>query len=161
MQMQFKPIGIIQSPFQETKGTPIQPTAARDVAGSIEIYPEYAAGLKDLEGFSHLILIYHLHLAKDAELVVKPFLGNELHGIFATRSPARPNAIGLSVVRLTKVESRTVYIQDVDIVAGTPLLDIKPYVAEFDVRSDVRSGWFEQNLYKLSATRDDGRFSKS
>lgn len=161
MEMQFKPIGIIQSPFKETKGTPIQPTAARDVAGSIEIYPEYAAGLKDLEGFSHLILLYHLHLAKDAELLVKPFLGNELHGIFATRSPARPNAIGLSVVRLTKVEGRTLHIQDVDIVTGTPLLDIKPYVAEFDARSEVRSGWFEQNLHKLAITKDDGRFSKN
>lgn len=159
--MQFKPIGVIQSPFQEPRGTPIQPTAASEVAGTIEIYPEYAAGLKDLEGFSHLILLYHLHLAKNAELLVKPFLGNELHGIFATRSPARPNAIGLSVVRLAKVEGRRLHIQDVDIVSGTPLLDIKPYVAEFDARSEVRSGWFEQNLHKLSTTKDDGRFSKT
>lgn len=158
--MQFKPIGVIQSPFQEPRGTPIQPTAASEVAGTIEIYPDYAAGLKDLEGFSHLILLYHLHLAKNAELLVKPFLGNELHGIFATRSPARPNAIGLSVVRLVKVEGRRLHIQDVDIVSGTPLLDIKPYVAEFDARTEVRSGWFEQNLHKLSTTRDDGRFSK-
>lgn len=158
--MQFKPIGVIQSPFQEPRGTPIQPTAASEVAGTIEIYPDYAAGLKDLEGFSHLILLYHLHLAKNAELLVKPFLGNEPHGIFATRSPARPNAIGLSVVRLVKVEGRRLHIQDVDIVSGTPLLDIKPYVAEFDARTEVRSGWFEQNLHKLSTTRDDGRFSK-
>ncbi len=158
--MQFKPIGVIQSPFQEPRGTPIQPTAASEVAGTIEIYPDYAAGLKDLEGFSHLILLYHLYLAKNAELLVKPFLGNELHGIFATRSPARPNAIGLSVVRLVKVEGRRLHIQDVDIVSGTPLLDIKPYVAEFDARTEVRSGWFEQNLHKLSTTRDDGRFSK-
>lgn len=156
----YKPIGVIQSPFKEPKGTPIQPTAARDVEGSIEVYPDYREGLKDIEGFSHLILIYHLHLVKESALLVKPFLGDELHGVFATRSPGRPNSIGFSVVRLTKVEGNKLCIRDVDIVDGTPLLDIKPYVAEFDARQEVKAGWFEQNMHKLATTRDDGRFAK-
>lgn len=156
----YKPIGVIQSPFKEPKGTPVQPTAAQDVEGIIEIYPEYGEGLKDIEGFSHLILLYHLHLVRESGLVVKPFLGDELHGIFATRSPGRPNSIGFSVVRLIKVEGNKLYIRDVDIIDRTPLLDIKPYVAKFDARQDVKVGWFEQNMHKLFTTRDDGRFAK-
>ncbi|MDF9407678.1 MAG: putative tRNA (adenine(37)-N6)-methyltransferase [Pelotomaculum sp. PtaB.Bin013] len=156
----FKPIGVIQSPFKKPKGTPIQTTAARDTAGVIEVYPEYIEGLKDIEGFSHLILIYHFHLAKESTLLVKPFLDNELHGVFATRAPSRPNAIGFSVVRLAKVEGNILHILDVDIVNGTPLLDIKPYVAEFDVREAVKIGWFKNSVQKLSSTRDDGRFAK-
>ena len=159
--IEFQPIGVIRSPFFEPKGTPIQPTAAQDVNGVVEVYPEYAEGLKDIEGFSHLILLYHLHLAQPAGLLVKPFLGNELHGIFSTRSPGRPNAIGLSIVRLTGREGNLLHIRDVDIVAGTPLLDIKPYVAEFDARQSVKSGWFEDNIHKLANTRDDGRFTMS
>lgn len=156
--IQFNSIGIIHSPFKEPTGTPIQPTAAQAAEGIIEVYPEYAAGLKDIEGFSHLILLYHLHLVKKSDLLVKPFLGNELHGVFATRSPGRPNAIGFSVVRLSKVEGNTLYIKDVDIVSGTPLIDIKPYVAKFDAREGVKSGWFEENIHKLATTKDDGRF---
>ncbi|HEY3425759.1 MAG TPA: tRNA (N6-threonylcarbamoyladenosine(37)-N6)-methyltransferase TrmO [Negativicutes bacterium] len=156
----YKPIGIIQSPFKEPKGTPIQPTAAQDIDGVIEIYPEYAEGLKDVEGFSHLILLYHFHLVKDSSLLVKPFLDNEPHGIFATRSPSRPNSIGLSVVRLTRIEGNKLHIRDVDIVDGTPILDIKPYVAAFDVREAVKNGWFENKVHKLSTTKDDGRFAK-
>ncbi|MCE5284352.1 MAG: tRNA (N6-threonylcarbamoyladenosine(37)-N6)-methyltransferase TrmO [Pelosinus sp.] len=156
----YKPIGIIQSPFKEPQGTPVQTTAAQDVEGIIEVYPEYAEGLKDIEGFSHLILLYHLHLAKEADLVVKPFLGDELHGVFATRSPGRPNSIGFSVVRLIKVEKNRLFIRDLDILDKTPLLDIKPYVAKFDVRQDVKDGWFERNMHKLTKIRDDGRFAK-
>ncbi len=156
----YKPIGIIHSPFKEPTGTPIQPTAAQDITGSIEVYPEYAEGLKDIAGFSHLILIYHFHLLKEYSLLVKPFLDNELHGIFATRSPGRPNSIGFSVVRLDKVEGNKLCIRDVDIIDGTPLLDIKPYVAEFDVREVAKNGWFENKVHKLSSTRDDGRFVK-
>lgn len=156
----YHPIGIVHSPFKEPKGTPVQPIAALDVEGVIEIYPEYIPGLKDIEGFSHLILLYHLHLAKDSGLVVKPFLGDELHGIFATRSPGRPNSIGLSIVRLDKVQGSKLFVRDLDIVDSTPLLDIKPYVAKFDVRQEVRSGWFEENMHKLSKVKDDGRFLK-
>jgi len=156
----YQPIGVIHSPFKEAKGTPIQPTAAVDISGIVELSPDYAPGLKDIEGFSHLILIYHLHLIKEPSLLVKPFLDNELHGIFATRSPSRPNAIGLSVVRLEKVEGTRLHVLDIDMIDGTPLLDIKPYVAHFDVREGTKNGWFENNLHKLPVTKDDGRFAK-
>lgn len=156
----YQPIGVIYSPFKEAKGTPVQPTAAADIGGIVEINPDYATGLKDIEGFSHLILIYHLHLIEQSSLLVKPFLDNDLHGIFATRSPSRPNAIGLSVVRLKKVDGVKLHILDVDIIDGTPLLDIKPYVAQFDIRERTRCGWFENNIHKLPIVRDDGRFIK-
>lgn len=158
--IRYQPIGVIYSPFTEAKGTPIQPTAAGDISGIVEISPDYAPGLKDIEGFSHLILIYHLHLIEQSSLLVKPFLDNELHGIFATRSPSRPNSIGLSVVRLEKVEGPRLHVLDVDIIDGTPLLDIKPYVAHFDIREGTRCGWFENNIHKLPTVRDDGRFIK-
>lgn len=156
----YQAIGVIHSPFKEAKGTPIQPTAAADISGIIELSSDYVSGLKDIEGFSHLILIYHLHLIKQPSLLVKPFLDNDLHGIFATRSPSRPNAIGLSVVRLVKVDGVKLHILDVDIIDGTPLLDIKPYVAQFDIREATRCGWFENNMHKLLAVTDDGRFTK-
>lgn len=156
----YKPIGTIHSPFKEAKGTPIQAVAAQGADGSIELEPQYVAGLKDIEGFSHLMLLYHFHLIRESSLLVKPFLDNELHGIFATRSPSRPNSIGISVVRLIKVEGNQLYIKDVDTIDGTPLLDIKPYVPKFDIRETEKTGWFEKNIYKLSHTKDDGRFIK-
>ncbi len=156
----YNPIGIIHSSFLEPKGTPIQSAAALDSKATIELYAEYAEGLKDIEGFSHLILLYHFHRVKPSGLIVKPFLGNSSHGIFATRSPARPNQIGFSVVRLTGVDGNLLYIRDVDIVDKTPLLDIKPYIAEFDVRKAEKIGWFAENIHKMFATKDDGRFAK-
>lgn len=156
----YKPIGIVHSPFKEAKGTPIQSVAAQEILGSIEVTPEYIEGLKDIEGFSHLILLYHFHLVKESSLLVKPFLDNALHGVFATRSPGRPNSIGISIVRLIKVEGNTLYIKDVDTIDGTPLLDIKPYVPEFDSRETEKIGWFQKNIHKLSSTKDDGRFIK-
>jgi len=158
----YTPIGLVHSPFTEPAGTPIQSVAvaAVDVEATVEVYSDYVAGLKDIEGFSHLILLYHLHRTKPSGLLVKPFLGNELHGIFATRSPGRPNPIGFSIVRLIKVEGHILSIRDVDILDQTPVLDIKPYVAEFDVRRVEKNGWFADNLYKLSETKDDGRFAK-
>ena len=156
----FKAIGVVHSPFKQPKGTPIQSMAAQDVNGSIEIYPEYSAGLKDIEGFSHLILLYHFHLVKQTNLLVKPFLGNELLGVFATRSPGRPNPIGLSIVRLTGVDGNLLAISDVDIVDKTPLLDIKPYVGEFDIRQGVNNGWFKETVHKMAVTKDDGRFTR-
>jgi tRNA-Thr(GGU) m(6)t(6)A37 methyltransferase TsaA len=156
----YKPIGIIHSPFKEPKGTPIQPEGARGVAGTVEVFPEFAGGLKDIEGFSHLILIYHFHLAGDWKPEVKPYMDENLHGVFATRAPARPVPVGLSVVRLVRVEKQTLHILDVDIVDGTPLLDIKPYVPEFDIREVEKTGWLKQNIHKLASSKDDERFVK-
>jgi tRNA-Thr(GGU) m(6)t(6)A37 methyltransferase TsaA len=157
--IRYKPIGIIHSPFKEPKGTPIQPAGAKGIDGTAEIFPEYAEGLKDIEGFSHIILLYHFHLSKGAALIAKPYMDSEAHGVFAMRGPSRPNPIGISVVHLVKVEGNVLHIQDVDIVDGTPLLDIKPYVPEFDIREVARIGWLEKRVHKLSASRDDGRFT--
>jgi len=158
MKIIYRPIGIIHSPFIEPKGTPIQPSAAKGIEGMVEVFPPYEKGLKDIEGFSHIILIYHFHLSKSYTLEVKPFMDDKLHGLFATRAPARPNPIGLSVVRLIRVERNTLYIKDIDIVDGTPLLDIKPFVPEFGSEDTINKGWLEKNLNKLDKSRDDGRF---
>jgi tRNA-Thr(GGU) m(6)t(6)A37 methyltransferase TsaA len=158
-EIKYRPIGIIHSPFEEPKGTPIQPAAAEGVAGTVEVFPEYVKGLQDIEGFSHVILIYHFHLSRKAALKAKPFMDDEAHGVFAMRGPSRPNPIGVSVVRLVKVEGNVLHVQDVDIVDGTPLLDIKPYVPEFDVRKVERTGWLEENVRKLATSKDDGRFA--
>jgi len=158
--IKYKPIGVIHSPFKEPEGTPIQPAGAKGTDGIVEIFPEYAEGLKDIEGFSHIILLYHFHLSKGATLLAKPFMDNEKHGVFAMRGPSRPNPIGISVVRLVGVEGNMLHIQDVDIVDGTPLLDIKPYIPEFDIRKVERIGWLEKNVHKLSASKDNGRFTE-
>jgi tRNA-Thr(GGU) m(6)t(6)A37 methyltransferase TsaA len=158
--IRYKPIGIIHSPFKEPKGTPIQPAGAKGINGTVEMFPEYAEGLKDIEGFSHIILLYHFHLCKGAALIAKPYLDNEAHGVFAMRGPSRPNPIGISVVCLVKVEGNVLHIQDVDIVDGTPLLDIKPYVPEFDIREVARIGWLANKVHKLSQSKDDGRFAE-
>jgi len=159
-EIKYRPIGVIHSPFKEPKGTPIQPAGAKGINGTVEIFPEYTEGLKDIEGFSHIILLYHFHLSKGAALIVKPYMDSEAHGVFAMRGPSRPNPIGISVVRLVKVERNTLQIQDVDIVDGTPLLDIKPYVPEFDTREVERIGWLGKSVHKLSTSRDNGRFTE-
>lgn len=159
-EIEYKPIGIIHSPFNEPEETPIQPSAARDIQGTVELFSEYVEGLKDLEGFSHITLIYHLHLSKPYSLHVKPFMDDTLRGLFATRAPSRPNPIGISTVRLDKVEGVILYIRDVDIVDGTPLLDIKPYVPEFDVREKIKRGWLNKKIHRLRKTKDNGRFKK-
>ncbi len=160
MDITYKPIGIIHSPFAEGRETPIQSTSAVGVSGSVEVFSEYARALKDLDGFSHIILLYHFHLSKGPSLIVKPFLDSELRGVFSTRSPSRPNNIGLSVMHLVGIEGNILYIEDVDIIDGTPLLDIKPYVPGFDIREVQRFGWLENNIHKLKHTKDDGRFLK-
>jgi tRNA-Thr(GGU) m(6)t(6)A37 methyltransferase TsaA len=159
-EIKYKPIGVIHSPFKEPRGTPIQPAAAKGITGIVEIFPEYAEGLKDIEGFSHVILLYHFHLSRGPALIVKPYMDNEAHGVFAMRGPSRPNPIGISVVCLVKVEGNMLHIRDVDIVDGTPLLDIKPYVPEFDIREVERIGWLEKSVHKLSESKDDGRFTE-
>jgi tRNA (adenine37-N6)-methyltransferase len=154
----YKPIGIIHSPFKELEGMPIQPVGAAGVEGSIELRLEYVAGLKDITGFSHIFLIYDLHLSKPGSLLVRPFLDTEAHGIFATRSPSRPNRIGISVVKLKKIEGNNLFIEDVDVLDGTPLLDIKPYVPEFDDRAGARTGWLENKSQKARDLKSDRRF---
>jgi tRNA-Thr(GGU) m(6)t(6)A37 methyltransferase TsaA len=140
---------------------PIQPPGARGTPGRVELRPELEPGLQDIEGFSHLLLIYHLHRAPPGRLRVTPFLDAQARGIFATRAPARPNPIGLSVVRLVRREGATLHIEDVDVLDGTPLLDLKPYVPAFDGAADVRVGWFEGRLDALPSARADGRFERS
>jgi len=156
----YEPIGIIHSPFKDIKGTPIQPTGAKGIAGTIEIYPEFAEGLKDLEGFSHIILIYHFHLSKGYSLKVTPFMDENLRGVFATRAPKRPNPIGISVVKLRKIEGNILNIEDVDIIDCTPLLDIKPYVPEFDVQEIEKIGWLSQKAERVHKFKSDERFQE-
>ena len=159
-EVSFKPIGIIYSPFKRPEGTPIQPASSFGTKGEVIVYPEYQKGLKDLEGFSHIILIYYFHLVSNVKLLVKPYMDEDFHGVFATRAPARPNPIGISVVRLLKVEDNILHVENVDVVDGTPLLDIKPYVPDFDGVHESKVGWLEKHLHKLKHTRDDGRFAK-
>jgi tRNA-Thr(GGU) m(6)t(6)A37 methyltransferase TsaA len=159
-EIKYKPIGVIHSPFKEPKGTPIQPAGAKGTKGTVEIFSEYAEGLRDIGGFSHIILLYHFHLSKGPALIAKPYMADETHGVFAMRGPSRPNPIGISVVRLVRVEGNVLHIRDVDIVDGTPLLDIKPYIPEFDIREVERIGWLEKNVHKLSTSKDNGRFTE-
>lgn len=157
-EIRYNPIGIIHSPFKDINGMPIQPTGAKGIKGTIEIEPEYIAGLKDVEGFSHIFLLYHFHLSEGYSLEVKPFMDDELHGVFATRAPRRPNSVGISVVRLVRIENYILHIEDVDVVDGTPLLDIKPYVPEFDVRKVERTGWLSHKADKVDKAKADERF---
>ncbi|MFX1298113.1 MAG: tRNA (N6-threonylcarbamoyladenosine(37)-N6)-methyltransferase TrmO [Promethearchaeota archaeon] len=156
----YAPIGIIHTPFTEPRNTPIQPAGARGIKGTIVIFPDYAEGLKDLEGFSHIILLFHCHLVKSYSPQLKPFLDDHLRGVFATRAPSRPNPIGLSIVRLVKLEKNTIFIQDVDIVDGTPLLDIKPYFPESFNLNEVKVGWLGGKLHYFSKTKDNSRFMR-
>ena len=158
--IKFKPIGIIHSPFKETRGVPIQPSGAKGIKGHIEVFPEFEEGLKDIDGFSHIILIYHFHLAQKTTLKVIPYLDQQAHGIFATRAPLRPNHIGFSVVELLKVEQNILHIQNLDIVDGTPLLDIKPCVPQFDFQDVTKTGWLELSDKSVLTAKDDGRFDE-
>jgi tRNA-Thr(GGU) m(6)t(6)A37 methyltransferase TsaA len=158
--IEFRQIGIIRSPFKNPAGTPIQPAGAKGVEGKVEVFPDYQEGLEDLAGFSHIFLIYHFHLVKKAVLKVKPFLDDQTHGVFATRAPTRPNAIGLSVVRLIRIDNGKLYIQDIDVVDKTPLLDIKPYIPDFDVREADKIGWIASKSKSVTKTSADGRFTR-
>lgn len=158
--IQYHPIGIIHTPYKTPEGTPIQPLASKGEKATIEVFEKYAEGLTDLLGFSHIYLIYHFHLSRKFSLTVKPFLDNVSHGLFATRAPARPNAIGLSVVELIGKEENTLRVKYIDVLDGTPLLDIKPYVPGFDVREVHKIGWMEKRIKNLDRAKDDGRFAK-
>ena len=157
--MEFKPIGTIRSPFTHPEGMPIQPAGATGVKGSVEVLSAFEDGLQDLNGFSHIILLYLFHRGRGFELKIVPFMDTTLRGVFATRAPKRPNPIGLSVVRLERIEGRVLHVEGVDVLDGTPLLDIKPYVPNFDVPGEVRTGWLEPAGNKAQGKRSDGRFT--
>ena len=142
MEYFMRAIGVIHSPFTDKKQTPIQPTRSQAV-GQVIVYPEFVEGLQDVEGFSHIILLYAFHQSEGYALRVKPFLDDQLHGLFATRHPCRPNPIGLSIVRLLARRDNVLEIEGVDVLDGTPLLDIKPYVPDFDVRTNAHTGWYD------------------
>jgi tRNA-Thr(GGU) m(6)t(6)A37 methyltransferase TsaA len=158
MTVSYQPIGIIHSPFEGIENVPIQPTAAYGIQGTVEVFAGFSAGLKDLEGFSHIILLYHFHRVTQARLTVIPFLDQEPRGVFATRAPSRPNPIGLSIVRLLSIEGSVLHIGNVDIVDGTPLLDIKPYVPDFDHHEEERTGWLAMAREQVKEKRSDDRF---
>jgi len=153
----YHPIGVVHSPYKQPEGTPIQPGAS-EMRATIEIFPGYAEGLKDLDGFAHIYVLFHLHLAKCRSLIVTPFLDSESHGIFATRAPGRPNPIGISVVCLEKITGNILYVRNIDILDGSPVLDIKPYIPQFDVFETSKNGWFDKLNHKNENHKDDGRF---
>ncbi len=143
MKIKYESIGVVHSPFKKPEGTPIQPSRAKRAAGTVEVFEQYVDGLCDLEGFSHIILLCHLHQTAGYRLKVVPFLDTRLRGVFATRAPSRPNPIGLSVVELVGIDRNLLAVQGIDLLDGTPVLDLKPYVGEFDDRAGSRSGWLE------------------
>jgi len=159
MRIVYHPIGVIHSPLTSREGAPIQGGLAPETRGQVEVFPEYEDGLLDLEGFSHIILLYHFHLSKGFQLRTVPFLDDAQHGVFAIRAPKRPNPIGFSVVRLEKLEGRILNVAELDVIDQTPLLDIKPYVPAFDHRPKARCGWLERHLASgKPRTKADDRF---
>ncbi len=158
MDITFQAIGLICSPFKDLEGMPIQSTSKTSGPGRVEVFSEYQDGLKDLDGFSYVILLYHMHATREQSLTVTPFLDTSPRGIFATRAPTRPNPIGLSIVKLIRVEGGVLYVDDLDVLDGTPLLDLKPYVPEFDHRPGARIGWLEKARGEVKGKTSDDRF---
>jgi tRNA-Thr(GGU) m(6)t(6)A37 methyltransferase TsaA len=160
-QIIINPIGVIRTPHTDIRNMPIQPFAAKGVKGYIELLPEYAEGLSDLQGFSHITLLYHFHKIKGYKLKVIPFMDTQERGIFSCKAPKRPNAIGISTVRLLGVEGNIVQIEQVDMLDGTPLIDIKPFYPKYDNHDNVTIGWLEKNKdIPVEAMRADDRFRK-
>lgn len=158
MKVSFSIIGHIRSPFHQTEGMPIQPSGAKDVQGTVEVNTLYADGLADIEQFSHITLIYLFHRSEGFELRVRPFMDDSTHGVFATRAPRRPNPVGISTVALLKRNRNILLIKGVDVLDGTPLLDIKPYVPEFDVFQVSSVGWLEKKQQQAKTRKADNRF---
>jgi len=140
---ELQPIGYIRCDHRETRTTPIQPVYAEGCCARAEILPEYEEGLRDLEGFSHIYIIYYFHKAGPQSLTVTPFLDDVPRGVFSTRSPRRPNPIGFSLVRLVKREANVLFLDEEDMLDGTPIVDIKPFIPRFDYRENARAGWQE------------------
>jgi len=156
--MEVKPIGIIHSPFKKPDGMPIQPVFADGAEGTVEVLPQFAAGLKDLQGFERIWLIYWFDRATETKLIVKPFRDSPERGLFSTRAPCRPNPMGMSPVRLLRIVNNSLYVADIDVLDGTPLLDIKPYIPEFDCFEGSQCGWMQNLRNKISPA--DSRFYK-
>ena len=158
-QLSYEPIGVIRTAFESADGMPIQPVGDTAGEGTVELQEEYTAGLQDLDGFTHCILLYHFHASDDAApLKVEPFLDDEQRGVFATRAPQRPNPIGLSVVKIESITNERVTVNGIDVVDQTPLLDIKPFVPEFDVPADVDTGWLTASESTIHSKEADERF---
>ena len=157
--LRLNPIGTIETPFDDPAGMPIQPTGAADVIGRVVLSPDLAEGLDDLDGFSHIILLYHFHRSRGFQLKVQPFMDAVARGLFATRAPRRPNPLGLSVVRLLERCGPVLRVQGIDVLNGTPLLDIKPFVPQFDAPQAERTGWLATAAAKARTLRSDGRFT--
>ncbi len=154
----IKPIGVIHTPFQNIEDMPIQPRGAAGTKGQIQVDAVFEPGLKDLDGFSHIFLIYAFHKTTRTELTVVPFMDTRPRGVYATRSPLRPNHIGISIVRLEKIQGNLLHVLDIDVLDGTPLLDIKPYMEKFDAVADSRSGWMQASERQVAEKRSDDRF---
>ncbi len=155
----INPIGVIRTPHKDVNNMPIQPLAADGDIGYIELLPEYVEGLQDVDGFSHITLFYHLHKVEGYKLKVIPFMDTEERGIFSTRAPKRPNAIGLSTVKVIKVEGNIVHIDQADMLDGSPLIDIKPFYPRYDNRENVKIGWLDKNKdMEVDKLRSDSRF---
>jgi tRNA-Thr(GGU) m(6)t(6)A37 methyltransferase TsaA len=157
----YHPVGVVRSPYTRLEGMPLQSVAGHEVRGQIEIRSDLAPGLKDLDGFSHLHVVAHLHRGAPGGLEVVPFLDDTVRGIFATRSPRHPNPIGLSVVRLLSVSGPVLEIAGLDLLDGTPVLDIKPYVPKFDSFAAERTGWLQKAAERVHQVRADGRFDRT
>ena len=158
MEMTLRPIGYLETPFNDIADMPIQPSVLADTRGKAVLDEKFMPGLKDLDGFSHIILLFLLHKISDYQLEVVPFMDTLPHGIFATRSPKRPNRIGMSIVRVESVAGNIVQFKGVDMLNGSPLLDIKPYYSYFDQQTQVRNGWLEGKTLRPENLRSDKRF---
>lgn len=154
----IEPIGIIYTPWDKADNSPIQPAGAQECEGKIVIHDQFVEGLKDLDGFSHLILIYSFDRQKNYDLKVVPFMDTQKRGIFATRSPKRPNHIGISTVRLVKINKNELIIKDADMLNNTPLIDIKPFFEDFDNRLNTKKGWLGNKYETNKEQRSDSRF---
>lgn len=156
--LKFKSIGILRTPFTNIQDMPIQPSGAEGVRGTLILDPALTPGIKDLDGFSHIILIYVFHQATQPQMTVTPFLDKKPHGVFATRAPKRPNPIGLSIVRLVAIQENLLTLENVDMLDGSPVIDIKPYVPAFDQPKNVRTGWLSADAGEVKTKRSDDRF---
>jgi tRNA-Thr(GGU) m(6)t(6)A37 methyltransferase TsaA len=157
----FKAVGVVESRFEQQAGTPIQGRLAPNETAVIRIFPEFADGLKDLEGFSHIYVFFKFDRASDKKLRVKPYLDTVERGVFATRSPLRPNPLGMTIVRLDRIDNNNLYISGIDILNNSPVIDIKPYIPDFDHQNPEKIGWYAASAERNQLVLADDRFSKN